>query len=89
MTHSHTPGPWRYEAGTKTIRSVPANYWLASMDSFDGAVDHTANAHLIAEAPELLQVCKRVLRDSERGVLTIDTVQLITDAIAKAEGHRE
>ena len=49
-----TPGPWQYEATTKTVRSVPANYWLASMDSWDGAVDHDANAKLIAAAPDLL-----------------------------------
>ncbi len=45
---------WRYEPETKTIRSVPENYWVASMDSFDGAVNHDANAQLIAAAPELL-----------------------------------
>ena len=50
----HTPGPWRYEANTKTIRSVPSNYWIATMDSWDGAVNHTANAALIAQAPDLL-----------------------------------
>ena len=51
---AHTPGPWTYEESTKTIRSVPTNYWLATMDSWDGAVDHKANAELIARAPELL-----------------------------------
>jgi hypothetical protein len=50
----HTPGPWRYEPGTKTIRAVPSNYWLATMDSWDGAVDNNANARLIAAAPDLL-----------------------------------
>lgn len=50
---STTPGPWRYEASTKTIRSEPTNYWLASMNSWDGAVDHEANAALITAAPEL------------------------------------
>jgi len=51
---SHTTGPWKFEPGTKTIRSEPANYWLATMDSWDGAVDHEANARLIAAAPDLL-----------------------------------
>jgi hypothetical protein len=45
-----TPRPWRYEEGTKTIRSVPSNYWLATMNSFDGAVDNDANASLIVKA---------------------------------------
>ena len=44
---------WRYEESTKTIRAVPSNHWIASMDSWDGAEDHEANAHLIARAPEL------------------------------------
>lgn len=56
-----TPGPWRYEATTKTIRSVPANYWLATMDSWDGAVNHAANAKLIAAAPEMLEALRAVL----------------------------
>lgn len=46
----HTPTPWRYEASTKTIRSVPANYWLATMDSWDGAIDNEANADFIVKA---------------------------------------
>jgi len=58
METKHTPGPWRYEAGTKTIRAARENYWLCSMDSFDGAVDHEANARLIAAAPELLAACE-------------------------------
>ena len=56
MNTKHTPGPWIYEASTRTIRAVPANYWLASMNSFDGAVNHEANARLIAAAPELLAI---------------------------------
>ena len=58
QTVKHTPGPWKYEEATKTIRAVPSNYWLASMDSWDGAVDHGANARLITAAPELLEALK-------------------------------
>lgn len=47
---SKTATPWKYEAGTKTIRSVKENYWLATMDSWDGAVDNEANAELIITA---------------------------------------
>lgn len=53
-----TQGPWRFEESTWTIRAVPSNYWLASMDSWDGAVDHDANARLIAAAPDLLTALK-------------------------------
>lgn len=63
---THTPGPWRYEPGTKTIRSIPANHWLATMNSFDGIPDHEANAALIAAAPELadaLEEADRIIRE--------------------------
>jgi len=86
---THTPGPWRYEASTKTIRSQPANYWLASMNSWDGAVDHDANARIIAAAPDLMAACRAVLDefpafDSKR----IESVKNICRAaITKAEGR--
>lgn len=59
----HTPGPWRYEPETETIRSVPQNYWLASMNSWDGQVKprNAANARLIAAAPDLLEILQHVL----------------------------
>lgn len=46
---------WRYEESTKTIRSIPENYWIATMDSWDGAVNHAANSRLIAAAPDMLE----------------------------------
>ena len=56
----HTPGKWKYELETKTIRSSPANYWIATMDSLDGAVNNEANARLIAAAPELVDVLQEM-----------------------------
>lgn len=92
MKAQHTPGPWRYEDSTETIRSIPGNHWIASMDSFDGAVDDDANAALIASAPDLLTAL-RVLVDhaqetyphfeSERGQRDIAAA---IAAIAKATG---
>lgn len=92
-----TPKPWRYEPETKTIRSVPTNYWLATMDSWDGAVDHAANAQLIAAAPELLEALKAVLADTHspvdgdqytiRELLHTDKLSIAEAAIAKAEGR--
>lgn len=85
---SLTPGPWRYEASTQTIRSVPANYWLATMDSFDGAVNHEANAHLIAAAPELLEALAAVLTDAKRRRYSLadNITEFAKAAIAKATG---
>lgn len=45
---------WKYEPSTRTIRATPSNHWIATMDSWDGAVNNEANARLIASAPELL-----------------------------------
>jgi hypothetical protein len=97
---AHTAGLWRYEASTKTIRSVPANYWLATMDSWDGAVDHEANARLIAAAPELLEAAKlgahairellfQVPRGFSPGLREEFNLQLkvLEEAIAKATGQ--
>lgn len=44
------PTAARFEPSTRTIRSVPENYWLASMDSWDGAVAHDASARILARA---------------------------------------
>lgn len=59
---------WRYEQNTKTIRSIPENYWIASMDSWDGAVDHKANGELIARAP-LLEEQVRILREASKALI--------------------
>lgn len=86
----HTPGPWRYEEGTKTIRNVPGNHWLSTMDSWDGAVDHKANAALIAAAPELLEACEKVLDivNSYSHIPALFTAcKILQTAIAKAEGR--
>lgn len=82
----HTPGPWKFELGTKTIRSIPENYWLATMDSWDGAVDHGANATLIAAAPDLLAACKDAMAALQYHGHYGDCIALEA-AIAKAEGR--
>lgn len=89
-TTAHTPAPWRYEPGTKTIRSVPANYWIATLDSWDGAVNNESNARLIAAAPELLAALEEIAAEnmeflSDRDEL-IRCAAIARAAIAKAEG---
>lgn len=99
---AHTKGPWRFEESTKTIRSDPTNYWLASMDSWDGAVDHNANAALIAAAPDMLAALKsaesdqmayvdRLYKDGPRMAGSLHEAQerlsATRKAIAKAEGR--
>lgn len=94
MTSQHTPGPWRFERGTSTIRSEPANYWLASMNSFDGAVNHEANARLIAAAPDLLEALKlaqlavsELCYEQDPANECWNVLQVVNSAIAKAEGQ--
>jgi hypothetical protein len=105
MKVQHTPGPWKYEADTDsspwTIRSVKENYWIATMDSWDGAVDNLANARLIAAAPEMLEALKaslemlRVYRPHDkypdRSVKPGDSeiVSRLKAVIAKAESEAE
>jgi len=57
---AHTAGPWVYQQSTKTIRG-PGNHWIATMDSFDGAVNHDANARPIVAAPELFEHLKNIV----------------------------
>jgi hypothetical protein len=77
-----TPGQgWRYEEGTKTIREVLSDQWIATMDSWDGAQDHTANARLISAAPELLSAAQAVANPDIPSELAADMCRA---AIAKA-----
>lgn len=101
MTNTAKHTQWRYEPETKTIRSEPTNYWIASMNSFEGAVDHEANARLIAAAPELKQNAERnlyALKEALKlikiinpeAVLTVtleSQIEETTAAIAKARGQ--
>jgi hypothetical protein len=98
MKTTHTQGPWRYEASTKTIRSEPTNYWLATMDSWDGAVNHEANACLIAAAPLMqdeLTLSHAALdsvltwahiSDTHRSMIT-ERINAIERTLAKARGE--
>ena len=84
---------WRYEKSTKTIRTIPQNHWVASMDSWDGAENHEKNAALIAAAPDLLASLRLILDAAEDGDV-LSNPQLFAEnihhiarqAIATAEG---
>ena len=84
-TYNH----WRFEESTKTIRSIPQNHWIASMDSWEGAENHAANARLIAAAPDMLRALQTIA-DSEQFdggsfVCDFETLQNVARAaIAKA-----
>ena len=83
---------WRYEKSTKTIRRVPENHWIASMDSWDGAEDHEANAEFIVQAcnshADLLEACRGLIDMITDNRLHGPEVFFAADAIAAAEGGK-
>jgi hypothetical protein len=70
-TVKHTDGPWKHEKSTKTIRSAKENYWIATMNSWDGAVDTDANARLIAAAPTMAAYLERKAAEGDTEAKTI------------------
>lgn len=81
----HTPRPWVYCEQTKTIRSKKENYWLATMDSWDGSVNNAANARLISAAPDLLAALEGVIAKPRCLEMWIRA----RAAVAKAKGETE
>jgi hypothetical protein len=75
---------WRFEESTKTIRSIPANHWIASMNSWDGAENHSANARLIAAAPDLLEALRGLVTTLESMAVHPSHYEAARAAIAKA-----
>lgn len=94
---AHTPGPWRWFAGARADTTKPHMKYLvgANEQGFGHTVglqepEDTANAHLIAAAPELLAACKALVTlhaDPLGGVLEMSARQRAREAIAKAEGR--
>lgn len=103
-TAKHTPGPWDFIDATKVARmqfapkcvikagdrQIADFSWHESSPWFPTKAESQANARLIAAAPELLAVAKRIL---ERGYVSenieeerADHLALAT-AIAKAEAR--
>lgn len=89
----HTPTPYKYELGSGTIRSCKENYWLATIDSWDGAINNQANATFIVKACnshyELLEALKYIteicaLPNMEWESLN-NAVKQANQTIAKAE----
>lgn len=81
----HTKGPWIYESTTKTIRSTPTNYWLATMDSWDGAVDNEANARLIAVAPSMYDALAAIANMQTQETTDFRELAALCISIAKIE----
>ena len=88
---THTPGPWTVHGITITHESDGCEYPIASCtDTPIGFEEATANARLIAAAPELLDAAKaaitRFKEDGIGGYHMLHPVALLVNAVAKAEG---
>lgn len=59
----------RYEHSTQTIRSVPENYWLATMNSWDGAIDHGYHALLFTAAPAMRDALELIRKHAAQAAL--------------------
>lgn len=92
----HTPGPWEHRLSMGSVDIIHKNRLIAgvvSNVSIGSNVkkqisdkERTANAKLIAAAPELLEACKKtlcLLRENWDGY---DAEEDLEKAIAKAEG---
>lgn len=99
-TDRHTPGPWSNERIWDTpesriharVEGVPMA--LAEVFTMRNAGEKEANARLIAAAPELLEVLRKVrdqIDDPHIGVIDhrsdVALVSAIRIAVAKAEGR--
>lgn len=61
METKHTKGEWKQKA----LYIICNNKLIANIDPINGnfSIENEANAKLISAAPELLEACKRVLKD--------------------------
>lgn len=84
--HKHTPGPWDVEHDTEIIAAEGQRIAEADTRSINFVNgEATANAHLIAAAPDLLRACEWALSMMDGGRLEEDIMHLRA-AIAKARG---
>ncbi len=90
-TTAHTPGPWAYEvdeSGASVFMddSDPGRAYVAEVSS---QPEQTANARLIAAAPDLLAALKRVMAEWLLvQAVSVNNYDAAMSAIAKAEGAR-
>ena len=90
----HTKGPWEVEGkspnGTFTIRANKGTKDIAWVnDHFNEKDDGKPNANLIASAPEMLEILKKLRKAWENNRLFCDDNELFReflDIIPKAEG---
>jgi len=90
----HTPGPWRVIGPTKTSGwglCIGCAHNIVARLTGRGSNETSANARLIAAAPDLLAVLKEVAESSQywgEYDVPLGIHERIAAAIAKAEGEQ-
>lgn len=86
----HTPGPWKTGEMRLTKTSAMVHTITAGNHHFcavDGNEAATANARLIAAAPELLAACKAIIEEYDNAIgMMAQAIPSVRQAIEKAEG---
>ncbi len=82
----HTPGPWRVEKYVSAVGMYCIVEPHGRSLAFTDIRANEADANLLAAAPDLLEACKRALRDMTEWDGD-ELIPLIEAAIAKAEGR--
>ena len=83
---AHTPGPWQQDG--QYIAAQGVDEYIVTCHGADGS----ANARLIAAAPELLAALRKIVAACEAVTIGTDAVAdplaIALSAIAKAEGSQ-
>ena len=80
---SHTEGPWKVsETGSDVEQDSEAAFGICALYADESS---SANARLIAAAPELLAACERAVKADDMGD-DLNWVEACETAIAKATG---
>lgn len=91
MTSKHTPGPWSYQEWGRLILDSgqgSSRLQVATVALNTRRDEGTANARLIAAAPELLAAALLIVETIEGGpTRPADAISAIRAAIAKATGE--
>lgn len=102
----HTPGPWEIALSDKhqnsydivtlenakdiTEPEICSLYWVANSGEHYPHQDATANAHLIAAAPDLLEAAKELIQfpiPEDYYLKLREPLDKLMDAVKKAEGN--
>jgi hypothetical protein len=92
----HTPGPWHYGSSGRVILADTGQQVATVTATPDDEYENSANAQLIAEAPDLLRIlkaarstlaCRYHSHSSRAGCFQCELFFSAQETIARAEGR--